>query len=145
VPSSRSPFSYAVLRVVPDIEREEFVNAGLVLFCRSLQYLNARSSLDAEGLASLRPDADLDALRAQLTLVERIAAGDVASGPLAGMSQSERFHWLTTPRSTAVQPGPTHGGMTDDPAATFDHLYTTLVDRPTSSEESETDGTHRAP
>ena len=131
MPSSRSPFSYAVLRVVPDIEREEFVNAGLVLFCRSLQYLNARSTLDAEGLASLRPDADLDALRAQLTLVERIAAGDIPSGPLAGMSQS-----------TAVQPGPTHGGMTDDPAATFDHLYATLVDRPTSSEESETDGTH---
>ena len=142
MPSSRSPFAYAVLRVVPDIEREEFVNAGLVLFCRSLQYLNARSTLDAEGLASLRPDADLEALRAQLTLVERIAAGDVASGPLAGMSQSERFHWLTTPRSTAVQPGPTHGGMTDDPAATFDHLFTTLVDRPTSSEESEADGTH---
>lgn len=142
---SRSPFSYAVLRVVPDIEREEFVNAGLVLFCRSLQYLNARATLMADGLAALRPDADLDALRAQLILVERIAAGDVASGPLAGMSQSERFHWLTTPRSTAVQPGPTHGGMTDDPAATFEHLYTTLVDRPASSEESETDGTTRPP
>ena len=142
MPSSRSPFAYAVLRVVPDIEREEFVNAGLVLFCRSLRYLNARSTLDAVGLASLRPDADLDALRAQLRLVERIAAGDIASGPLAGMSQSERFHWLTAPRSTAVQPGPTHGGMTDDPAATFDHLYTTLVDRPTSSEEPGTDGTH---
>jgi hypothetical protein len=113
-----------------------------VLFCRSLKYLNARSTLDAEGLASLRPGADLDALRAQLTLVERIAAGDIASGPLAGMSQSERFHWLTTPRSTAVQPGPTHGGVTDDPAATFEHLYTTLVDRPISSEGSETDGTH---
>ena len=141
---SRSPFSYAVLRVVPDIEREEFVNAGLVLFCRSLQYLNVRASLMADGLAALQPDADLDALRAQLTLVERIAAGDVASGPLAGMSQSERFHWLTTPRSTAVQPGPTHGGMTDDPAATFEHFYTTLVDRPTSSEESETDETTRA-
>lgn len=138
---SRSPFSYAVLRVVPDIEREEFVNAGLVMFCRSLRYLNARASLDAGDLASLRPDADVDALRGQLALVERIAAGDVASGPLAGMSQSERFHWLTTPRSTAVQPGPTHGGMTDDPAATFEHLYTTLVDRPTSSEESKTHGT----
>ena len=132
--SSRSPFAYAVLRVVPDIEREEFVNAGLVLFCRSLRYLNARSTLDADGLAALRPDADLDALRAQLALVERIAAGNVATGPLAGMSQSERFHWLTTPRSTAVQPGPTHGGMTDDPATTFEHLYTTLVDRPDSNE-----------
>jgi hypothetical protein len=136
VKPSRSPFAYAVLRVVPDIEREEFVNAGLVLFCRSLRYLAARTSLHAERLCALQPDADLAALREQLELVERIAAGEVASGPLAGMSQSERFHWLTTPRSTAVQPGPTHGGMTDDPAATFEHLYLTLVDGPDSTEET---------
>ena len=139
---SRSPFAYAVLRVVPDIEREEFVNAGLVLFCRPLRFLCARATLDASHLAALRPDADLDALRDQLVLVERIAAGKVSSGPLAGMSQSERFHWLTTPRSTAIQPGPIHGGVTDDPAATFEHLYATLVDRPSSREESNTDGTN---
>jgi hypothetical protein len=130
VAPSRSPFAYAVLRVVPDIEREEFVNAGLVMFCRSRRFLGARASLDAARLAALRPDAELDALRDQLALVERIATGEVASGPLAGMSQSERFHWLTTPRSTAVQPGPIHGGMTDDPAATFEHLFATLVIRP---------------
>jgi hypothetical protein len=133
VTPSRSPFAYAVLRVVPDIEREEFLNAGLVLFCRPLRFLCARATLDADHLAALRPDADPAALRDQLALVERIAAGEVASGPLAGMSQSERFHWLTTPRSTAVQPGPIHGGMTDDPATTFEHLYATLVDRPTSA------------
>jgi len=126
---SRSPFSYAVLRIVPDIEREEFVNAGLVLFCRSRRFLGARTSLDAERLRALRPSADVDALAAQLALIEQIAAGEVTSGPLAGMSQSERFHWLTTPRSTAVQPGPIHGGMADDPEATFEHLYSTLVDR----------------
>ena len=126
---SRSPFSYAVLRVVPDIEREEFLNAGLVLFCRSRRFLRARTSLDAERLRALRPSADLEALRAQLALIEKIAAGEVARGPLAGMSQSERFHWLTTPRSTAVQPGPIHGGMADDLDATFEHLYATLVDR----------------
>jgi hypothetical protein len=126
---SRSPFSYAVLRVVPDIEREEFVNAGLVLFCRSRRYLRARASLDAERVTALRPSVDVEGLRAQLALIERIADGQVASGPLAGMSQSERFHWLTTPRSTAVQPGPIHGGMADDPDATFEHLYSTLVDR----------------
>jgi hypothetical protein len=126
---SRSPFSYAVLRIVPDIEREEFVNAGLVLFCRSRQFLRARTSLDAARLRSLRTGADLDGLAAQLALIEHIASGEVVSGPLAGMSQSERFHWLTTPRSTAVQPGPIHGGMADDPEATFEHLYSTLVDR----------------
>lgn len=142
---SRSPFAYAVLRVVPDIEREEFLNAGLVLFCRPRRFLCARATLDAGRLAGLRSDADPAALRDQLALVERIAAGEVASGPLAGMSQSERFHWLTTPRSTAVQPGPIHGGMTDDPAATFEHLYATLVDRPRSSEESETHGSQPTP
>ncbi|MGH2379811.1 MAG: DUF3037 domain-containing protein [Candidatus Limnocylindria bacterium] len=126
---SRSPFSYAVLRVVPDIEREEFVNAGLVLFCRARRFLRARASLNLARLRALRPDADADALQAQLRLVERIAAGEVERGPLAEMSQSERFHWLTTPRSTAIQPGPIHGGMSDDPAATFDHLYDTLVER----------------
>lgn len=126
---SPSPFSYAVLRVVPDIEREEFVNAGLVVFCRARRFLRARTTRDAGRLRSLRPEVDADALRAQLALVESIAAGEVEHGPLAGMSQSERFHWLTTPRSTAVQPGPIHGGMTRDPDATFDHLYATLVDR----------------
>ena len=126
---SRSPFSYAVLRIVPDIEREEFLNAGLVLFCRSRRFLRARTSLYAERLRALRPSADLEALRAQLALIEKIAAGEVPSGPLANMSQSERFHWLTTPRSTAVQPGPIHGGMADDLDVTFEHLYATLVDR----------------
>jgi hypothetical protein len=126
---SRSPFSYAVLRIVPDIEREEFVNAGLVLFCRSRRFLRARTSLDAKRLRALRPSADVDGLAGQLALIEQIAAGEVASGPLADMSQSERFHWLTTPRSTAVQPGPIHGGMAEDPDATFEHLYSTLVDR----------------
>jgi hypothetical protein len=130
VTPSREPFAYAVLRVVPDIEREEFVNAGLVLFCRSRRYLRARTSLDLDQLRGLTAKVDADALRSQLALVERIAAGEIADGPLATMSQSERFHWLTTPRSTAVQPGPIHGGMADDPDATFEHLYATLVDRP---------------
>jgi hypothetical protein len=116
-----------VLRVVPDIEREEFLNAGLVLFCRAGRYLRARTSLDTERLRSLHPDADVEALREQLTLIEQIAAGAVRNGPLAAMNQSERFHWLTTPRSTAIQPGPIHGGMLDDPDATFEHLYAILV------------------
>ena len=127
---SRDPFSYAVLRVVPDIEREEFVNAGLLLFCRSRRFLRARTSLDVQRLDAIRPGVDAAAVRGQLELVERIAAGNVQSGPLSGMSESERFHWLTTPRSTAVQPGPVHGGMSDDPEATFEQLYRTLVAEP---------------
>jgi len=126
---SRSSFSYAVMRVVPDIEREEFLNAGLILFCRPRGYLLARTSLDSGTLGTLRPGSDVDAIREQLQLAERIAAGEVSAAPFATMSQSERFHWLTTPRSTLVQPGPLHAGMTDDPGGTFDHLYRLLVDR----------------
>lgn len=126
---SRSAFTYAVLRIVPDIEREEFVNAGLILFDRERRFLAARTDLDVAALAALDGDCDLDAIRAQLELVEAIASGTTDVVPFAGMSQSERFHWLTTPRSTLIQPGPLHAGVTDDPEATFEHLYGVLVRR----------------
>lgn len=129
MPPSRSAFSYAVVRVVPDIERGEFVNAGLIVFCRPKRYLAARTQLDATALASLGADGDLDAIGEQLRFVEAMAEGTVSGGPFAAMSQSERFHWLTTPRSTVVQPGPLHAGTTDDPAGTFEHLYGVLVQR----------------
>lgn len=126
---SRSAFTYAVLRIVPDIEREEFVNAGLILFDRERRFLRARTGLDAAALAALAGDCDLDAIRAQLELVEAIASGSTDVAPFAGMRQSERFHWLTTPRSTLIQPGPLHAGVTDDPDATFERLYGVLVRR----------------
>lgn len=126
---SRSAFTYAVLRIVPDIEREEFVNAGLILFDRERRFLKMRAELDPRALASLDGDGDLGAIRAQLELVEAIASGTTEVAPFAAMSQSERFHWLTTPRSTLIQPGPPHAGVTDDPEATFEHLYGVLVRR----------------
>ena len=126
---SRSAFTYAVLRIVPDIEREEFVNAGLILFDRERRFLRVRTGLDEQALAVLDGDCDVDAIRAQLELVEAIASGTTDVAPFAAMSQSERFHWLTTPRSTLVQPGPLHAGVTDDPEATFEHLYGVLVRR----------------
>lgn len=126
---SRSAFTYAVLRIVPDIEREEFVNAGLILFDRERRFLRAQTGLDAPALAALDRACDLDAIRAQLELMEAIASGTTDVAPFAAMSQSERFHWLTTPRSTLVQPGPLHAGVTDDPEATFEHLYGVLVRR----------------
>lgn len=129
MPPSRSPFSYAVVRVVPDIERGEFVNAGLILFCRPKRYLAVRTSLEPDALASFGASGDVDAIREQLAFVEAVAVGTVTSGPFGAMSQSERFHWLTTPRSTVVQPGPLHAGTTEDPAATFEHLYGVLVER----------------
>jgi DUF1365 family protein len=129
VTPSRSAFSYAVVRVVPDIEREEFLNAGLILFSRPRRFILARTSLDEDRLRGLKADGDVDGLRHQLDLFERIAAGAPDAGPIARLSPSERFHWLTAPRSTAVQPGPIHTGVTDDPSATFEHLFALLVAR----------------
>ena len=126
---SRSAFSYAVLRIVPDIEREEFVNVGLILFDRERRFLAARTVHDESALDALRPGCDHQAIRRQLELIEQIAAGTTATAPFDSMSQSERFHWLTTPRSTVVQTGPMHAGTTDDPAATFEHLFGVLVRR----------------
>ena len=126
---SRSAFTYASLRVVPDIEREEFLNVGLILFAREARFLAARTSHDRTALDALRPGCDHEAIGRQLALVERIANGRTTTAPFATMSQSERFHWLTTPRSTLVQPGPLHGGTTEDPAAEFEHLYGILVRR----------------
>lgn len=125
----RSPFSYAVLRIVPDIEREEFLNVGLVLWSRPHRFLGARTGLDEDALRALHPGCDVPAIREQLDLLERIANGTAEAAPFATMTESERFHWLTTPRSTLLQPGPVHAGTTDDPAETFEHLYALLVTR----------------
>jgi hypothetical protein len=129
VARSPSAFSYAVIRVVPDIGREEFLNSGLIMFSRQDTFLAARTRLDTAALAALRGDCDVTGIREQLRFVDDVAAGRVTASPFATMSQSERFHWLTTPRSTLVQPGPLHAGTTDDPAATFEHLYRVMVDR----------------
>jgi len=129
VAPSRSPFSYAVVRIVPDIEREEFLNAGLILFCRPRQYLRARTALDAEALGTIHPGSDAGAIGNQLRFLEAVADGTLDAAPFTSMSQSERFHWLTTPRSTLVQPGPLHAGTSDDPDATFEHLFSVLVER----------------
>lgn len=126
---SRRAFEYAVVRVVPDIEREEFVNAGLILFSRPHGYLKARTHLDVDVLDALRPGCDVERLQDQLRFIEEVASGDMTAGPFGQMDQSERFHWLTAPRSTLVQPGPIHAGTTGDPTATFDHLFRRMVDR----------------
>jgi hypothetical protein len=125
----RSGFQYTVVRIVPDVEREEFLNAGLILFARERRFLHARTQLDADALEALHPGCDTAALRSQLDLIDRVASGELMTGPFAAMDQSKRFHWLTTPRSTLVQPGPLHAGITHDPQVTFDHLWRTLVAR----------------
>lgn len=121
------PFQYALLRVVPDLDRGEALNAGVVVFCRSRGFLAARTRLDRTKLAALAPDAEPEGIERALAGLERIAAGDPEAGPLAALPSSERFHWLAAPASTVVQSGPVHTGLSGDPSATLDHLFATLV------------------
>lgn len=107
-------FDYAVIRVVPRVERGEFINAGVIMFCLEKKFLAARVQLDEGRLRALWPDADVELVREHLRAFERICAGDEAGGPIAKLSQRERFHWLTSPRSTMIQPGPVHTGTCDE-------------------------------
>jgi hypothetical protein len=127
VPAPRDPFEYAIVRVVPRVERGESMNAGIVLLSRRRRFLGARTSLSVERLRALAPGCDPDDVRPHLSAIERIAAGDADAGPIAGLSAPERFHWLVSPSSTIVQPSAVHTGLTDDPAATLEHLFRTLV------------------
>ena len=125
-----SQYSYVLLRVVPHIERGEFVNAGVVVFCRPLRFLAARIRLDPARLRALAPDADPEPIAAQLDLMARIAEGDESAGPIARLDPSERFHWLAAPSSTVIQPSPVHTGLCDDPYRILARLYDTLVEPP---------------
>jgi hypothetical protein len=122
-----SAFSYAILRVVPRVERGERINVGVVVFCRPLDYLGARTHLDVGRLRALAPELDPEEVRPHLLAVERIAAGDPAAGPIARLDTTGRFHWLTAPSSTVLQPSPVHTGLCDDPAAELEHLFAELV------------------
>jgi hypothetical protein len=125
----RAPFQYALVRVVPSVERGEAFNAGVIVHCRVRRYLAARVHLDEALLQAVAPGCDPSELRAHLEVIPRLCAGDADAGPIAGLSQPERFHWLVAPSSTVVQASAVHTGLTDDPAATLDHLYRALVER----------------
>jgi len=127
---SGSPFSYAVLRVVPRVERGERLNVGVVVFCRPLKFLAARTEIDEARLRALSADLDLDSVRRHLDAVERIAAGDPAGGPIAKLDTTERWHWLVAPASTVIQPGATHTGLCADPSAELEKLLAALVRAP---------------
>ena len=115
-------FDYALLRVVPRVERQEFINAGIVVYCPEKRYLAARIRLDIARLMALWPEADAALVQQHLDAVERICAGDERAGPIARLSQRERFHWLTSPRSTIVQPSPVHTGICDATEGVLDRL-----------------------
>jgi len=122
-----SSFDYAILRVVPQVERGEFVNVGVILFCRPLRFLGTRLELDGERLRSLAPGMDTAMLQAQLDLIPRLCAGGADAGPIGRLGQAERFHWLVAPRSTIVQISPVHCGLCTDPQAALDSLFEKLV------------------
>ena len=125
----RQPFQYAALRVIPRIERGEAVNAGVVLFCRPLRFLGARTHLDEPLLAALSPKCEPTEVIALLRTIEHIAHGDPQGGAIAALPQSERFHWLVAPASTIVQAGPVHTGLTTDPQHELEKLFAKLVER----------------
>jgi hypothetical protein len=122
-----SPFQYAILRVVPHVERGECLNAGVVLFCRARRFLEARIALDEARVRAVAPAADLATVRGHLDALCRIAAGDPAAGPMAALPASERFHWLVAPSSTVIQSSPVHTGLTEDPAEELERLVARLV------------------
>ena len=124
------PFQYAMLRVVPRVERGEAINAGVVLFCRPLRFLGARAELDGAVLEAIAPGCDADEVRAQLETLVAVAEGRPEGGRVAGLDLSERFHWLTAPASTILQPSEVHTGLTADPAGELDRLFAALVSRP---------------
>ena len=115
-------FDYAILRVVPRVERQEFINAGIVVFCLERRYLASRIQLDAERLKALWPAANARLVKKHLDAIPRICAGDPAAGPIARLSQRERFHWLISPRSTIIQPSPVHTGVCDGTEGLLDRL-----------------------
>jgi hypothetical protein len=126
----RHGFEYAVLRVVPRVDRGEMVNAGVLLYCRPLRFLAARVALDAERVLALDPAADLDGIARALAAVVQICEQQPAAGSAGLQDIGRRFRWLTAPRSTVVQPGPVHTGLTADPDAEADRLLVALVLRP---------------
>ncbi|MDQ0963274.1 hypothetical protein QFZ66_007152 [Streptomyces sp. B4I13] len=123
----RDVFEYALLRVVPRVERGECINAGVLVYCRGRGYVGARTHLDEARLLALDPGADVPGVRAALRAVEGVCAGGAAAGQAAGDDAGRRFRWLIAPRSTIVQPGPVHTGLTADPDAETERLLELLV------------------
>jgi hypothetical protein len=122
-------YDYAVVRVVPRVERGEFVNAGIILSCDVERILLASIDLDEKALLAIDARVDLDLVRSVLKSISAICAGGEAAGDLGRMSARERFHWLVAPRSTIVQASPVHTGQSSDPAAALEHMMRTMVRR----------------
>ena len=121
-------FDYAIVRVVPRVDREEFINVGIILFCRAQRLLDAQVELDPARLAVLAPHLDPALVQAQIDLLPRICAGGATAGALGKLTQTERFLWLISPRSTTIQVSPAHSGLCQDPKAELDRLFKEMVE-----------------
>lgn len=120
-------YDYAVIRVVPRVDREEFINAGVILSCPERSFLEARINLDESRLLSLDPTVDLEMVRTHLASIPTICEGGDDAGPIGQLTQRDRFYWLVAPRSTVIQTSPVHTGKCADPATALEHLLTTMV------------------
>jgi Protein of unknown function (DUF3037) len=122
-------YDYAIVRVVPRVDRGEFVNAGIIMSCDVQRVLKARIDLDANALLALDAGVDLEVVRDALAAIPLICAGGASAGPIGNLSERERFHWLVSPKSTIVQTSPVHSGQCADPDAALEHLMRTMVRR----------------
>src|SRR4051812_20050215 len=122
-----SSFDYAIVRVVPRVERGEFINVGIILFCRTRRFLKARIELDRQRLLALALPCDPDEVQDHLDIIPLVCAGGPAAGPIGQLTQAERFHWLVAPRSTIIQTSPPHSGLAQDPTEALDALFDELV------------------
>jgi hypothetical protein len=125
--SGEHTYDYAIIRVVPRVDRGELINAGVILSCPALDFLEARIELDAARLRALDPSVDVDATLANLEMIPRVCRGGADAGPIGEMPQRSRFHWLVSPRSTIIQLSPVHTGRTSDPEKALDRLLETMV------------------
>jgi DUF3037 family protein len=130
-------YDYAIIRVVPRVEREEFVNVGVIVSCPERGFLEARIEVDERRLTALDLTLDLETIRAHLAAIPAICAGGESAGPIGQLSQRERFRWLVAPRSTAIQTSPVHTGYCENPAVVLEHLLDTVV-RPSRKESPST-------
>ena len=121
------PYDYAIFRVVPRVEREEFVNVGVIVSCPAKDFLEARIELDEQRLRALDAALDIESIRTHLATIPSICAGGPQAGPIGQLSQRERFHWLVAPRSTTIQISPVHTGWCENPTEVLEHLLDTMV------------------
>ena len=121
-------YDYAVIRVVPKVEREEFINAGVILSCPERSFLEAQIKLNESRVLALDPSLDLEMVKTHLATIPKICRGGADAGPIGQLSQRERFYWLVAPRSTIIQTSPVHTGRCSDPAAALKHLVASMVD-----------------